>query len=389
MIPKGAGRFSLALPVRRRIYLKYWRGYLTAAIFAAITFGLMQLGTKFSSLVDMVYPYVIRTGQTMLAQWSGGAEFVLWQVVVIAGIILALASLVLMVILKWNPVQWFGWVLAVISCVVMLNTMVYGLNYYSGPLAEDIRLDVVEYNVDELAEATTYYRDKANALAQKVNRDENGDAAFSEFAQLAEQAGDGFEHLVYERSFPVFAGSTLPVKSLGWADWFTSQGITGVTVGLTGESAVNPQIPQVALPFTMAHEMAHRMCIAGERDGNFAAFLACSGNESPEYQYSAYFMAYKLCYDVLASWDANTAARIQRGENELLYQDLLTYKEFFAKSAGGALDAVADQSVCDLLVSWHIQEVVLPSITVEIRPFDPLDESQVDLSGIVNAKPTE
>ena len=389
MIPKGAGRFSLALPVRRRIYLKYWRGYLTAAIFAAITFGLMQLGTQFSSLVDMVYPYVIRTGQTMLAQWSGGAEFVLWQVVVIAGIILALASLVLMVILKWNPVQWFGWVLAVISCVVMLNTMVYGLNYYSGPLAEDIRLDVVEYNVDELAEATTYYRDKANALAQKVNRDENGDAAFSAFAQLAEQAGDGFEHLVYERSFPVFAGSTLPVKSLGWADWFTSQGITGVTVGLTGESAVNPQIPQVALPFTMAHEMAHRMCIAGERDGNFAAFLACSDNESPEYQYSAYFMAYKLCYDVLASWDANTAARIQRGENELLYQDLLTYKEFFAKSAGGALDAVADQSVCDLLVSWHIQEVVLPSITVEIRPFDPLDESQVDLSGIVNAKPTE
>ena len=108
--------------------MKYWRGYLTAFVFAAITWGLIQLGQNFSELVDMVYPYVIRTAQTMLAQWSGGAEFVLWQVVVIAGIILALASLVLMVILKWNPVQWFGWVLAVISCVVMLNTMVYGLN---------------------------------------------------------------------------------------------------------------------------------------------------------------------------------------------------------------------------------------------------------------------
>ena len=42
--------------------------------------------------------------------------------------------------------------------------------------------------------------------------------------------------------------------------------------------------------------------------------------------------------------------------------------------------------VCDLLVNWHIQTVVLPSITVEESPFDPYDETQVDLSGIVNAR---
>ena len=38
------------------------------------------------------------------------------------------------------------------------------------------------------------------------------------------------------------------------------------------------------VPFTMAHEMAHRMCIANERDANFAAYLACmvhsEGNQS-------------------------------------------------------------------------------------------------------------
>ena len=48
--------------------------------------------------------------------------------------------------------------------------------------------------------------------------------------------------------------------------------------------------------------------------------------------------------------------------------------------------------VADLLVSWHIQEVVIPSQTDEETEsvFDPYDESQVDLSGIVNAKvPTE
>mgnify|MGYP000832535696 CR=1 FL=1 len=50
------------------------------------------------------------------------------------------------------------------------------------------------------------------------------------------------------------------------------------------------------------------------------------------------------------------------------------------------LGDVYKRQVCDLLVNWHIQTVVLPSITVEESPFDPYDETQVDLSGIVNAR---
>ena len=41
--------------------MKYLRGYLAAAIFGAITWVLMAYGQRFSTLVDMVYPYVIRT----------------------------------------------------------------------------------------------------------------------------------------------------------------------------------------------------------------------------------------------------------------------------------------------------------------------------------------
>ena len=37
-------------------------------------------------------------------------------------------------------------------------------------------------------------------------------------------------------------------------------------------------------------------------------------------------------------------------------------------------------------MNWHIQTVVLPSITVERNVFDPYDETMVDLSGIVNAR---
>ena len=389
--------------------MKYWRGYLTAAIFGIITWVLMAFGSRFTTLVDMVYPYVIRTAQTMLAEWSSGVDFLLWQLGAIVLLVLALASLVLMIILKWNPIQWFGWVLAACTFVYMIHTAVFGLNYYAGPLPDDIRMEIATYNADELEEAAIYYRDHANALADQVNRDEDGNVKFSDFKTLANQAGDGFRVLTYQYSYSVFAGSTLPVKELGWADMYTSMGITGLTMGITGEAAVNPQIPDGCLPFTMCHEMAHRMCIAQERDANFAGFLAASVNPSIEFQYSAYFMAYRYCYNALASANstnaAAAAARVASGAHSLLKRDLNYYNTFFSDNrnetatkvaatanntyitaSGDPAGTVSYDRVVDLLVNWHIEQVVLPSLTEEEKPFDPLDESQVDLSGIVNAR---
>ena len=389
--------------------MKYWRGYLTAAILTAITVVLMQMGQRFAVLVDMVYPYVIRTAQTMLAQWSSGTDILLWQLAAIVFAVVVLASIVLMIVLKWNPIQWFGWVLAFCAGVYMLHTGLYGMNYYAGPMAEDIRLETVEYTLEELTEAAEYYRDQANTLAAQVKRDADGNVDFAEFDTLAQQAGDGFQTLVYDYSYPIYAGSPLPVKELGWADMYTSMGITGIFIGLTGEAAVNPQIPDVALPFTMCHEMSHRMCIATERDANFSGFLGAMANESIEFQYSAYFMAYRYCYSALYSvgtTDASAAAaRVKNGVSDLLYRDLQYYNDFFndhrsdtaTKVANVANDAYLKTSgdeagvasygeVCDLLGAWHIQQVVLPGITETEEAFDPYDESQVDLTDIVNAK---
>ncbi|MBQ8580442.1 MAG: DUF3810 domain-containing protein [Oscillospiraceae bacterium] len=389
--------------------MKYWFGYLTAAIFGAIAWVLMQFGERFSTLVDMVYPYVIRTLQSILADWTAVVSFPLWQLLAVTLGVLILASFVLMIVLKWNPVQWLGWVLAVFAGIYMLHTALWGLNYYSGSLADDMRMEVTSYNLEELTEACEYYRDNANALATQVNRDSVGNVDFSDFEDLAAIAGKGFQSLTYNYSYPVFAGSTTPVKKLGWSDMYTSMGITGVTFGLTGEACVNPQIPDVTLPFTMCHEMAHRMCIAPERDANFAAFLACSVHTDVQFRYSAYFMAYRYCYNALSSVNtqaaATAAARVSNGVSDLLKRDLSYYNSFFASKRSDAATTIADTAndtylkvsgdesgiasygqVCDLLVNWHIQTIVLPSMAVEDSPFDPYDESQVDLSGIVNAK---
>ena len=385
--------------------MKYWFGYLVAAIIGGLTWVLMQFGQRFSTLVDMVYPYVIRTLQDILAQWSGSVDFLLWQLLAVALAVVILASLVAVVASKKSLIGWGGWVLSALSLVYLLHTMFWGLNYYAGPLSDDIRMDVTQYTIEELADATKYYRDQANTLSQKVKRDGSGNLVYPDFDQLAQRAGMGFQRLVYDRSYPVFAGSTLPVKKLGWADMYTSMGITGVTFGLTGEAAVNPQIPQVLLPFTMCHEMSHRMCIASERDANFAAVLACSAHPDNEFEYSGYFMAFRYCYNSLASVRTTAAAQytadLRNGISPQLQKDLDAYNAFFqAKQdqtatriadtandtylrASGEASGIASYSqVCDLLVSWHIQEVVLPAISVTESPFDPYDKNQVDVSDI-------
>ena len=391
--------------------MKYWRGYIAAALFAALTWALTSFSEAHSALVDIIYPYASRLIQTSLASWVGGVDVCLWQVIVILLGVVVLATIVLMIIFRWNFFQWLGWVLAGASLLFMLHTGIYGLNYYAGDLSDDIRLETLEsedggapYTISELAESALYFRDIANELAHQVPRNADGTPDYPAFRELAEMAGNGFDNLVYVKTYSVFAGSTEPVKELGWADMYTSMGITGVHMPLTGEAAVNPQTPAVALPFVMCHEMSHRMCIAIERDANMAAFLACDANENPIFRYSAYFMAFRYCYNSLASVGtsaANTAANeIYNGIDSLFMQDLTYYREFFQQKQDDDAQKLAntvndtyikvsgDQSgtqsygeVTDLLVSWYVQEIYLPAHKDEEVTFDPLDKNQVDLGG--------
>ena len=351
--------------------MKYWRGYLTAAIFAGLTLALQQFAKNNGQLLDMVYPYVTRMIQDMLGAWSSGFDFCLWQVLLGVVVAFFIASIVLMVVLKWNVFQWLGWVLAFVSIGSCLHTGLYGLNKECGPLAEDIRLNVTEFTITELVNATTYYRDKANELATQVPRDTDGNVQMPSFEELALQAGDGFQTLTRERSYSVFGGETTPVKKLSMANTFTAKGDTGITVPFTGEAAVNPQVSGLALPIAMCREMAHRMCITQKADANFAAILTSQANSDPVFQYAAYLAAYHYCYSALVSdrtsTAQNAAKNIQAGLHPVAQQEL------------AGLEDSAYREVCTLLVSWYIQEVYLPAHQDEAEKFNPLDPDQVEL----------
>jgi hypothetical protein len=142
--------------------------------------------------------------------------------------------------------------------------------------------------------------------------------------------------------------------------------------------------------------MAHRMCIALEDDANFAAFLACEASDDPQFVYSAYYMAYRYCYNALAKADRAALKEIHAGCNELFRRDIRFYDAFFAKEKNQVASTVANTAnnayiqasgdnkgiasygmVATQLVSWYLQETALPD--AEENPnFDPLDKDYID-----------
>ena len=409
--------------------MKYWRGYLTAGILGVFAWILMQFGKTHTDLVDMFYPYVTRLIQSSLAQWSGGTDEMLWQLLLVMVFVVITASIVLMIILKWNPIQWLGWILAVASLVLLLNVGMYGLNDYAGPLAADIKLEMGEYTVSQLEEAAAYYRDRANDLANVIPRDAEGNPIYPSFQETVKLASGGYQQLTYIHHYPIFYGTalvedeinwtkwkSLPIKELGWTDYYTSVGTTLVHTPLTGEVAVNPMTPDVALPFTMCKGMANRLSIANDGDAEFAAFLACTASSSRVLQYSGYFMAYQSCKNALASmpgYVAKEALRnLESGESEKLTKDLTQYELFFEENRdeeavarletiqnfvddisfnvrdflGVEKISVETDSFYDILVNWHIQKIVMPTVIPEEEenPFDPYNEDYIN--GLVDLK---
>ncbi len=371
--------------------MKHWIGYVVALIFAACTWALKSFAATHSLLVDIIYPYVTRLVMAFLALKTSKTGLCIWQIVVVIFALFVLASIVYYVWRKKNPVRCIGWTLALICAVNLVSTGLFGLNQYSGALADDIRLETPGYVATDLHNALTYYQEHANALAESLPRDSSGNI-IADFDSVTNKAGDGFKVLSQEQYYSVFAGNATPVKKMGWAWAHNLTGSTNKFYPITGEAVVNENTPSVGLPYAVCRVMSQRICISNDPDSAMAGILACINNPDPVFQYSGYFMAYRYCYDALSTMPGG-AEKFRAQENEQLKRDFDTYESSFARRDDRPSGIVPQASgemknihVGDLLVSWHLQHVVKPMTEVEEAPFDPLDETHENLSDLHGIK---
>lgn len=369
------------------------RGFLWAAVFLVLTGILQWLGTTYGDVLFMAYPFFSRTVMGLLQAVTSWTSANVWQIAILLAVAAALVSLVCTIAFRHNVIRWLGMIATVCSVVLFLHVGFYALGGYARPLSQEMKMEAAEISQSNLEEATIYYRDQANDLAGRVPREADGGLKFDDFDILAAQAAEGYDNLSLRYS--LFSGSTAPVKKLGFSSIFSQMNISGITVGLTGEACVNPDIFCGMLPFTMCHEMAHRMAIVREDDANFAAYLACESNPDLQYQYSGYLNAYIYCINALWETNPQAAYEIQSGISNELARDLADNNEEVRQYEGTTINAVGKAAnntyietmgdergeesydeVYKLLVNWYMENYD-PDRDVEEEPkFDPYHPEQ-------------
>ena len=302
-----------------------------------------------------------------ISKVTGLFPFAVWEVALVLIVLLAFYFL----FRNRKLLAWLAGVILLVSCIVFAFVSLWGLNHFGPSLAERLELEVRPYTREELTETVRYMGQQAGYWADQVQRDENGDM-ITDFSAWADLAGDGYEVLAQTNEF--FADSGAPVKKLASSRLFSYMGITGIFIAYTGECNVNGETYRTSLPFTMCHELAHRLTVAAEDEANYCAFLACIENEDPAFQYSAWYMAYVYTFNALYRADRDAALELRATMSETLLQDCRKANEHYDQFEGQVQEAAQKANdtylkvfmeesgvqsygeVADLLIAWYLAQ---------------------------------
>lgn len=335
--------------------------------------GLLVLAAKYGGggFFDFYTPFS-KTLLAAAARLTEPFKFSVGEMFIAVMVVYLVISLTISLIKRKFKV-WLSNLVLLVSLLLFLFVAGWGLNHYAPPLGSKIGLEPREYSKEELYAATEYYMNKAAESALLLPCEEDGTSAVSSFDELSAAAGDGYAALLSE-GYSVFDGSTARVKKLSFATLFSYTGTTGIFINITGEANVNPDTYKVSIPFTMCHEIAHRMGFAAEDEANFCGFLACRANKNPEFQYSGYYSAFIYCLNSLYEADPNAATELWSRAPERLLNDARAasahYRRYegrlqdaaqavndgYLKSFGEELGVRSYGAVTDYLIAWQLKQ---------------------------------
>ncbi len=314
------------------------------------------------------YPAVSRALQRPLAALTGVVPFPVWEAAIPVIVILVVVTLVRAIRAR-RIGKWLSGILLTLSLAAFCFVGLWGLNHFGPRLEEKLGLTVEKRTVEELTEATLYYLQMANEAAAKTERNADGTVKLPDFETLVQSAPGGYR--VLSEDYSMFSGSLARVKRVVSWPIMSRFGVTGIFICLTGESSVNPDTYAASLPFTMCHELGHRMAVSRENEANFCAFLSCAANEDPYFQYSAYYSAFVYCHNALYKVSPAAAREMWSYAVEEVYADCVAANEHYDRYEGKVQDAAQKVNdtylktfgqtsgvrsygeVADLLIAWY------------------------------------
>ena len=201
----------------------------------------------------------------------------------------------------------------IISSTLIVISFFYaswGINYFRPPIKRSIAKEdvITEKRIKKL---TKYFSIQCNKLRKEINsKNKNKGNHLIAYKELIESENNKFK----------YSSISLILCYLG---------IKGYYNPFTNEANINSRIPEILVPITAYHELAHKQGIASESDANFIGFLNAFNSYDIEIKYSACFFAFRYLYYDLNIINPNLAQSIYSTLNNEVKKDLSTVSNFW------------------------------------------------------------
>ncbi len=234
----------------------------------------------------------------------------------------------IIVMFKRKKIKWLTVirnVLSILSLILLIFNINWGLNYYRIPLHNKLNYNI-NYDEAQLEKTFDFLVIASNKLHKKLSNVDSVAVRISYSKDIiAQKIEDEFNFDLYELKPNPYLKNSL------WGTLLSYMGYAGYLNPFTLESQANSKIPKLNYMITSAHEMAHQLGIASESEANFIAFYNCINHSDPFIQYSGYTFALRYCYSDLYNVNPEKAkAKIQALKSGIL-NNLLEISQFWKR----------------------------------------------------------
>ena len=255
------------------------------------------------------------------------------------------------------------------ALVGALFTFLWGTYYYAEGFVEESGLRDEPVATEDLYAVTAHFIELCNDYGAQVERDEKGEFAINREAIFAASA-----HLydAVSMKLPVSNDPAVHCKGVSrlLSYGMSKTGFTGFFCPYTGESNVNTHMPDLMLPATIGHELAHQRGVAREDYANFVGIVAALESGDRDYGYSAAVMGYIYLGNALYGADYEGWKALYATISPAVRTDLTAHNAYWDRFEGKAeevsdalyeklLETVGEKrgmdsygACVDLLVAW-------------------------------------
>lgn len=208
-----------------------------------------------------------------------------------------------------------------------------GINYHRESFSESSGIQIEKYSAEELTAVCLWLTEEVNSRCEEVSRSPYGVMELGRHEKsMTEEAVQAMNRL--GEFYPELSGYYPNPKGL-LVPWILSvQQLSGVYSPFTVEANYNSGMVDYNIPFTACHELSHLRGFMQEEEANFIAFLASTGSENMDFQYSGYLMGWRYCMNVLYQVDYKAWEEIRGRLSEEIEPDFTANRDFWDKYDG-------------------------------------------------------